>query len=188
MVSMLEPEVRASSQLPAVRERDRAPTVVRFRGMGLNDREFFAATSVPSRYYRVRVTDRHPLFLAGGVVLGMGLPHLVIGLMTGLDPVGSAAAGRAITDQAGGATMLALAGLHVAVGAILMAVGDRRPNVEPAERALVQQYVDGSAPLLGVVPSGPRPPRHDPNDPTDPANQPDPNDPSYPAEGSAPAP
>lgn len=96
------------------------------------------------------------MYYVGGVVLGMALPPLLFGLMTGLDPVGNAAPTRAITDGAGGGLMLGLAGLHLGVGGLLLALGDRRPQVEPAERGLVQQYVDGTAPLLIT---GPPPPK-----------------------------
>ena len=95
------------------------------------------------------------MFYIGGITLGMALPYLITGLMTGLDPVASAAPTRAITDIAGGATMLSLAAVHIGIGGLLLALGERRPQVEPADRGLVQQYVDGTAPLLI---SGPPPP------------------------------
>lgn len=148
MLGTLQPDLRPDAQLPAVRERDRAPTLVRRRALGLTEAELAQATAKKSRYYRVRASEKPPMYYAGGVLLGMGLPPLVIGLMTGLDPVGSAAPTRAITDVAGGGVMLGLAGLHIGVGGLLLALGDRRPQVEPADRGLVQQYVDGTAPLL----------------------------------------
>ena len=159
MLTNLQTDLRPDAQLPMVRERDRAPVLVRRRALNLTEDEFARATTRASRFYRVQASDRPPMFYVGGVVLGMALPYLVTGLMTGLDPIGSVAPTRAITDIAGGATMLSLSVLHLGVGGLLIALGDRRPQVEPADRGLVQQYVDGTAPLLI---SGPPPPKDDP--------------------------
>lgn len=148
MLGTLQPDLRPDAQLPAVRERDRAPSLVRRRALGLSEAEFAQATARKTRFYRVRASEKPPMYYVGGVVLGAALPPLLIGLMTGLDPVGNAAPTRGMTDLAGGGVMMALAGLHIGVGGLLLALGDRRPQVETAERGLVQQYVDGTAPLL----------------------------------------
>lgn len=159
MLNTLQTDLRPGAQLPMVRERDRAPVLVRRQGLGLSEQEFAAGTARPSRFYRVRASERPPMFYIGGITLGMALPYLITGLMTGLDPVGNAAPTRAITDIAGGATMLSLAAVHIGIGGLLLALGERRPQVEPADRGLVQQYVDGTAPLLI---SGPPPPKEEP--------------------------
>ena len=148
MLSTLQTDLRPGAQLPMVRERDRAPVLVRRQALALSEEEFARATARPSRFFRVRAAERPPLFYVGGITLGMGLPYLLVGMMTGLDPVGSAAPTRAITDIGGGALMLSLSALHIGVGGLLLAIGERRPQVEPTDRGLVQQYVDGTAPLL----------------------------------------
>lgn len=156
MLNNLQTDLRPGAQLPMVRERDRAPVLVRRRALALSEEELARGTARPSRYYRVRAAERPPLFYVGGITLGMGLPYFLIGLMTGLDPVGSAAPTRAITDLPGGAVMLSLSALHIGIGGLMIAIGERRPQVEPADRGLVQQYVDGTAPLLIT---GPPPPK-----------------------------
>ena len=170
MLNTLQADLRPGAQLPMVRERDRAPVLVRRRALALSEEELARGTARPSRYYRVRAGERPPLFYVGGITLGMGLPYFLIGLMTGLDPVGSAAPTRAITDLPGGAVMLSLSALHIGIGGLMMAIGERRPQVEPADRGLVQQYVDGTAPLLIT---GPPPPKEDaPADPAEPSTDP----------------
>lgn len=193
MLGTLQPDLRPAAQLPAVRERDRAPSLIRRRALGLSDAEFAQATAKKSRFYRVRASERPPMYYVGGVVLGMALPPLLFGLMTGLDPVGRAAPTRAITDVAGGSLMLTLAGLHLGVGGLLIALGDRRPQVEPADRGLVQQYVDGTAPLLitGAPPGGPPPSKEgEPGAEGTGEGGPSPgvNDPSAPSAPESPAP
>jgi hypothetical protein len=158
MLNTLQPDLRPDAQLAMVRERDRAPVLVRRRALALSEEELARGTARQSRFYRVRVAERPPLFYVGGITLGMALPYLLTGLMTGLDPVATAAPTRAITDVAGGAAMLSLSALHIGVGGLLLAIGERRPQVEPADRGLVQQYVDGTAPLLIT---GPPPPKED---------------------------
>lgn len=187
MLSTLQPDLRPGAQLPAVRERDRAPSLVRRRALGLSEAELAQATAKKSRFYRVRASERPPMYYVGGVVLGMALPPLLIGLMTGLDPVWGSAPTRAITDVAGGGLMMALAGLHLGAGGLLLALGDRRPQVEPADRGLVQQYVDGTVPLLI---SGPPPAKEgeSPADGSDPSAQPGAGDPSAPPAPESPAP
>ena len=98
--------------------------------------------ATPMTMARVRVAKVNPLMIAGGTILALSVPHLALGMAAGLDlPPGSKPA-----DPIGMGIGLGLGGLHVFVGGLLMALGERRPNIEPTEPALVMAYLRGEIP------------------------------------------
>lgn len=143
LVSALQPNLRPHAQLPALREADRSPVLVDYRALEMTDRELetLLMRQPAGRSYRARAAVQHPLFIAGGVILGMGLPHLALGLGVMLDKP-TPEESRAFTDLAGSAVSFTVGGLHIAAGALMMVIGGRKPRIEPATTELVDQYTN----------------------------------------------
>lgn len=141
LLSSLQPNSRPHAKVPAVRQEDRAPVLIDYRALQINDEELARINAHPARFYRMRAAQRHPLVLIGGVILGMALPHFLVGLAVGLDKP-SDRDERAITDVKGGVLMLTVAGLHIATGITLIGIGERNPRIEPADTQLLYQYMN----------------------------------------------
>lgn len=146
LVSSLQPNLRPRAQVPAVRESDRGPALVDYRAFQLTDQELekLTAQKPGPGFYRIRAAQRNPLLLIGAVVMGMALPHFLLGLSVGLDAP-TYKDSRAISDQAGGAVAMTLVSMHLAAGIGLIAYGETHPRVVPAEPQLIYQYM-GPAP------------------------------------------
>lgn len=146
LVTSLQPDLRTTAQLPAVREKDKTPALVRYGALNLDDQELqqtvtrMQGQARPARFVRARAAKQNPLLIAGGVILGMAAPHLALGLALALD---KPTTDRGWSDQIGGGLTLGLGGAHLGVGALLMFIGEFRPQTENADAALVNQYLEG---------------------------------------------
>lgn len=155
LVTSLQPDMRPRAQVPAVREGDRAPVLIDYRALQMNDEELGRLSARRARFYRVQAAARNPLLLIGGVILGMALPHFAVGLAVGLDkPTGHGPDSdqRAITDAAGGALMLTLSGLHIAAGVLLIGLAERNPRIESTSAAMLNQYLTDPLPTPAPTP------------------------------------
>lgn len=146
LVTSLQPDMRSRAQVPAVREGDRAPVLIDYRALQMNDAELARTSARHARFYRVQAAARNPLLLVGGVILGMALPHFALGLAVGLDRPSAPGIGdqRVITDVAGGALAMTLAGLHIAAGVVLIGVAERSPRIESSTPQMLNQYLNES--------------------------------------------
>jgi hypothetical protein len=143
LLSSLQPNTRPRAKVPAIRQSDRGPVLIDYRALQINDAELARINAHPAKFYRMHAAQRHPLVLIGGVILGMALPHFLLGLSVGLDNP-SPRDERAITDVPGGVLALTLAGLHLVTGITLIGIGERNPRIEPADPQLLYQYMDSA--------------------------------------------
>lgn len=143
LLSSLQPNSRPHAKVPAIRQADRGPVLIDYRALQLTDEELQKMNARRARFYRVSAAQRHPFVLIGGVILGMALPHFLLGLSVGLDKP-SDRDERAITDVPGGVIALTLSGLHLATGILLIGLGERSPRIEPADPQLLYQYMDSA--------------------------------------------
>lgn len=149
LVHSQPPESRQRAQLPALRESDRTAALIRYRALEWSGETLDRVVQTPMTMARVRVAKVNPLLMAGGTILALAVPHLAIGMAAGLDlPPGETKS----ADPIGMGVGLGLGGLHVAIGGLLMALGERRPNIEPAEPALVEAYLRGEIPTATAAP------------------------------------
>jgi hypothetical protein len=143
LLSSLQPNARPHARVPAIREVDRGPVLIDYRALQWTDAELAQISARRARFYRARVAQRNPLVIVGGVILGMALPHFLLGLSVGLDKP-SARDERQITDVPGGVLAMTFAGLHLATGILLIGLGERSPRIEPATAQLLYQYMDSA--------------------------------------------
>ncbi len=164
LVHSQPPESRQRAQLPALRESDRTAALIRYRALDWTDETLARVAATPMSMARVRAAKVNPLMIAGGTILALGVPHLALGMAAGLDlPSGETKS----ADPIGMGLGLGLGGLHFFVGGLLMALGERRPNIEPTEPGLVQAYLRGEIPTAtaapdAVTPTGEAAPPPDP--------------------------
>jgi hypothetical protein len=143
LVHSQPPDSRQRAQLPALRESDRSAALIRYRALEWSGETLNRVAATPMTMARVRVAKVNPLMIAGGTILALSVPHLALGMAAGLDlPPGETKP----ADPIGMGIGLGLGGLHVFVGGLLMALGERRPNIEPTEPALVKAYLRGEIP------------------------------------------
>lgn len=161
LVTGLQPDLRSSAQLPAVRERDRGAVLVRYGALRMDlvprpiEQTVEQLKAHKTRFLRTRAARQNRLSIIGGVVMGMAAPHLAVGLGLSLDK-GPGESARNWQDAAGGGLMFGLGGVHLAVGALLMFMGEFRPQVEPSDPGILYQYLDGvPLPPLPGEPAGP---------------------------------
>ena len=144
------PGSRERAQLPALRQDDRTAVLVRYRALQWDEETLKRAAGSKMTFARVRAAKVNPLLMTGGAILALGVPHFVIGLASALDvPSGETKS----ADPWGVGVALGLGGLHLFVGGLLMVLGERNPNVEPAEPGLVESYLSGSIPSATIAPS-----------------------------------
>lgn len=117
--------------------------LIDYRALQWTDEELAQVHAKRARFYKTRVAQRNPLVIVGGVILGMALPHFLLGLGVGLDKP-SARDERQISDVAGGTLAMTFAGLHIATGILLIGLGERSPRIEPADTQLLYQYMDSA--------------------------------------------
>lgn len=143
LLSSLQPNARPHAKVPAIRAADRGPVLIDYRALQWNDVELAQVHAQRARFYKTRAAQRNPLVIVGGVILGMALPHFLLGLSVGLDKP-SGRDERQISDVPGGVLALTFAGLHLATGILLIGLGERSPRIEPADKQLLYQYMDSA--------------------------------------------
>jgi hypothetical protein len=164
LVASQPEDARARAQLPALRQSDRAPVLIRYRALQWSDETLRRVSNTPMKLARVRAAKPNPYMMVGGVILGLGVPHLALGMAAALDlPQGETKP----ADPIGSGVALGLGGLHFFVGGLLMVLGERNPNIEPTDAPLVEAYLRGEIPTAtaspdAVTPDGQPAPAADP--------------------------
>lgn len=149
LVATQPDDSRARAQVPALRQSDRAPVLIRYRALQWSDETLRRAAMTPMKLARVRAAKINPYLMLGGVILGLGVPHLALGMAAALDlPPGETKP----ADPIGSGVALGLGGLHFFVGGLLMVLGERNPNIEPTDAPLVEAYLRGEIPTATAAP------------------------------------
>jgi len=179
LVHSQPPESRERAQVPALRESDRSPVLIRYRALEWSAETLRRAATTPMKMARVRATTVNPFLIVGGTILALALPHFALGMAAALDlPKGETKS----SDPIGSSVTMGIGGLHLVIGGALMVLGERNPNIEPTEATLVEAYLRGEIPTATAAPEAVTP-EGDAAPPREPARQGSVNVPLSPDEG-----